>query len=114
VIDACLHRTKESIIVREVCPPDTPDADTAKTKYCVLATENGHTLVAASPITGRTHQLRVHSAHMLGLGIPIVGDTLYGGIPSERLMLHAESVSFKHPVTHKDICIRKEAGSKEI
>jgi 23S rRNA-/tRNA-specific pseudouridylate synthase len=51
---------------------------------------------------------------MLGLGIPIVGDTLYGGIPSERLMLHAESVSFKHPVTHKDICIRKEAGSKKI
>ncbi|MBQ1929208.1 MAG: RNA pseudouridine synthase, partial [Bacteroidales bacterium] len=76
--------------------------------------KNNLTRIRFLPITGRTHQLRVHSAHMLGLGIPIVGDTLYGGIPSERLMLHAESVSFKHPVTHKDICIRKEAGSKKI
>ena len=96
VIDACLHRTKESIIVREVCPPDTPDADTAKTEYHVLAAENGHTLVAASPITGRTHQLRVHFAH---IGHPITGDDLYGKESPliGRHALHAHSLSFMHP-----------------
>lgn len=86
------------------------------TKYEVLERDyaNSLTRVRFVPITGRTHQLRVHSAHILGLGIPIVGDTLYGGIPSARLMLHAESVTFEHPVTHKEICIRKETGSNEF
>lgn len=49
------------------------------------------------PVTGRTHQLRVHSAHRYGLNAPIVGDLLYG-TPAERLMLHAYSVKFRHPV----------------
>ena len=55
-------------------------------------------LVEFTPLTGRTHQLRVHSAHKDGLNAPIVGDNLYG-TPGERLMLHAESVLFRHPVT---------------
>lgn len=96
VIDAPLHRTKESIIVREVCAPDAPDADQALTEYRVLATENGHTLVQAHPITGRTHQLRVHFAHK---GHPITGDDLYG-TPSpdiSRHALHAYRLSFPHP-----------------
>lgn len=50
------------------------------------------------PHTGRTHQLRVHSAHILGLGRPIVGDMLYGGAVSEHLHLHAYKLSLKHPV----------------
>ena len=98
VIDACLHRTEQSIIVREVCSPDTPDAAPAKTEYRVLSRGNEHTLVAASPITGRTHQLRVHFAH---LGYPITGDDLYG-TPSpdiSRHALHAYTLSFPHPVS---------------
>jgi tRNA pseudouridine32 synthase/23S rRNA pseudouridine746 synthase len=51
------------------------------------------------PITGRTHQLRVHSAHTLGLGQPIIGDLLYGGAPAPRLCLHAFSITFTHPAT---------------
>lgn len=58
----------------------------------------GRTFVKFYPITGRTHQLRVHSAHPMGLNAPIVGDLLYGS-PAGRLMLHAFSVSFVHPVT---------------
>ena len=97
-IDACLHRTEKSIILREVCSPDAPDADTALTEYRVLASQNGHTLVQASPITGRTHQLRVHFA---SLGHPITGDDLYG-TPSphiSRHALHARTLTFPHPTT---------------
>lgn len=96
VIDACLHRTQQSIILREVCPPDAPDADEARTEYTVLAVENGHTLVKARPITGRTHQLRVHFA---SVGHPITGDDLYGK-PSphiSRHALHAQTLTFPHP-----------------
>ncbi len=100
VIDACLHRTAESIIVREVCASDTPDAAPARTEYQVLAVQNGHTLVEAHPITGRTHQLRVHFA---SIGHPIMGDDLYG-TPSPliaRHALHASDLYFPHPT--KDI-----------
>ena len=56
------------------------------------------TKVAFYPVTGRTHQLRVHSAHAGGLNTPIIGDELYGS-PDKRLMLHAEYLKFTHPVT---------------
>ena len=52
------------------------------------------------PLTGRTHQLRVHCAHPKGIGIPIKGDTLYG-TPADRLYLHAETLRFRHPVTQE-------------
>lgn len=52
--------------------------------------------IDAMPKTGRTHQIRVHLA---GLGLPILGDTLYGGTPWTRIMLHALSLIFPHPVT---------------
>lgn len=98
LIDACLHRTAESIILREVCSPDTPDADTALTSYRVLAAQNGHTLVEAHPITGRTHQLRVHFA---SIGHPITGDDLYGKPSPDitRHALHAHRLVFFHPTT---------------
>ena len=105
VIDACLHRTEKSIIVREVCPPDAPDADAACTEYTVLQAQNGHTLVEARPITGRTHQLRVHFA---SLGHPITGDDLYG-TPSpliDRHALHAYSLAFPHPATEREMLLR--------
>ncbi len=105
VIDACLHRTAESIIVREVCPPDAPDAATARTEYRVLAVSNGHTLVEARPITGRTHQLRVHFAW---IGHPITGDDLYG-TPSRdipRHALHARTLTFPHPADGRTMSFR--------
>lgn len=61
------------------------------------------------PLTGRTHQLRVHCAHHLGLNAPIVGDTLYGGQPSARLMLHAQSITFTHPVSGRRITVTSPA-----
>jgi tRNA pseudouridine32 synthase/23S rRNA pseudouridine746 synthase len=74
----------------------------ALTKYKVLQTVeySGRPCarVAFYPITGRTHQLRVHAAYSGGLDAPIVGDELYG-TPDRRLMLHAEWLSFVHPVT---------------
>ena len=72
----------------------------ALTKYEVLERKNKQTRIRFYPVTGRTHQLRVHSAHQLGLNTPIVGDDLYGKF-ANRLHLHAEYIEFRHPVTHK-------------
>ena len=66
------------------------------TEYEVIESGAGHSLLHLWPHTGRTHQLRVHLAHPLGLGTPIVGDRLYGH-PGKRLMLHAEELCFTHP-----------------
>lgn len=99
-IDRCLHRTAQSIILREVCSPDAPDAAPSLTEYRVLARGNGHTLVLASPITGRTHQLRVHFA---SIGHPILGDDLYGRESNRipRHALHAYTLTFPHPSTEE-------------
>lgn len=75
--------------------------DTGKhsvSEWEVLEQTAEHTRVEFRPLTGRTHQLRVHAAHPLGLGAPILGDDLYG-TPAERLFLHAASISFTHPLT---------------
>jgi len=59
---------------------------------------NHQTRILFTPLTGRTHQLRVHASHPMGLGCPIVGDRLYGqGKSGDRLFLHASYLSFKHP-----------------
>lgn len=73
---------------------DVEKGKEAVTHYRVLDTVDGHALVALYPKTGRTHQLRVHCAHRLGLGNPIVGDVLYG-TPDSRLMLHAARLAFE-------------------
>ena len=59
------------------------------------------------PLTGRTHQLRVHCAHADGLARPIIGDDLYGH-PAERLMLHAARLSFRHPVDGQTMTFNNE------
>ncbi len=104
---------EEGTIVLPLClnPLDRPrqivDKEHGKpaiTRYRVLARTESQTLVAFYPLTGRTHQLRVHSAHSLGLHCPIKGDELYGS-KADRLYLHAESLEFTHPVSKEKVTI---------
>ena len=74
----------------------------AETNWKIINKENGKTRVYFYPITGRTHQLRMHAAHKNGLNTPIVGDDLYGK-KENRLHLHAEFIAFLHPTTNKEI-----------
>jgi len=76
----------------------------AVTRYRVLEHADGKTRIELEPLTGRTHQLRVHCSHVLGLNCPITGDRLYGTAAS-RLMLHARSITFVHPATGKSMTI---------
>jgi len=80
----------------------------AETLYEVLKYEEERTLIKFTPVTGRTHQLRVHAAHPDGLNAPIVGDTLYGQ-KDERLMLHAARITFVHPVTKEELTLETPA-----
>ena len=106
---------------------DRSQGKEALTEYEVVSVnEDGTTDILFYPHTGRTHQLRVHSAHIMGLGRPILGDLLYGGcqnaypnssegqaapgpaIPeqmAERLHLHASSITFRHPSTSETLTI---------
>ncbi len=87
---------------------DYENGKEAITEYFVLATYNREgrkiTRLSLNPITGRTHQLRVHLAHPKSLGMPIIGDELYGK-PASRLMLHAMELVFKHPIKQTVITI---------
>ncbi len=80
----------------------------AMTRYQVLSRSNNQTRIAFYPLTGRTHQLRVHASHPQGLNTPIIGDELYGK-GAERLYLHAEFLEFRHPVSGEIIRIEKKA-----
>lgn len=75
---------------------------------CAVGESNTHTWIAFYPLTGRTHQLRVHAAHPEGLGCPILGDELYGK-KADRLYLHAEYLEFRHPIYGDILRIQKEA-----
>lgn len=85
----------------EVCAPDSPGAKQAITHMRVMLRLPGRTLVELQPETGRMHQLRLQASLR---GAPIVGDTLYGGIPLEgnnhlpSIALHARSLTFLHPI----------------
>lgn len=88
-----IAREGESIIRRCVVPEG--EGDLALTDYETVGEQNGRVLVRLHPLTGRTHQLRVQLASR---GLPIVGDTLYGGTPAlPRTALHAARLSFPHP-----------------
>ena len=80
----------------------------AVTEYRILNYSDKYIRIAFYPLTGRTHQLRVHAAHHQGLNCPILGDELYGK-KADRLYLHAEYIEFRHPVYGDIICIQKEA-----
>ncbi|MDA3785755.1 MAG: RluA family pseudouridine synthase [Deltaproteobacteria bacterium] len=78
---------------------------TGVTRWHLISAEQGLSRVEFSPLTGRTHQLRLHAAHELGLHCPIVGDPLYGtGKEGEQLMLHATQLTFFHPATGERLC----------
>lgn len=101
VIEAALRRDE---VGREaymrICPPDHPDAETARTRYRTLKATPSAALLEVDPETGRMHQIRVHLA---SIGRPIAGDARYGGAlmvegrPAPRLMLHAAALIFPHP-----------------
>ena len=88
---------------------DHEHGKTAITQYQVLNEQEGNTLIAFYPLTGRSHQLRVHAAHPEGLHCPIRGDELYGQ-KADRLYLHAESLEFVHPVTKEIIFVEKKSN----
>ncbi len=80
-------------------------------KWHKLGVENGKSRIEFQPITGRTHQLRLHSAHKLGLSTPIVGDILYGrGKEGDQMMLHASYLRFHHPTTRENVTFRSPAS----
>lgn len=89
-----IKRSQDSIITREACGPD--EGKTALTEYDVIVCSQYGAVVAANPVTGRTHQLRVHFSK---IGCPIVGDDLYGACASDinRHALHCVYTSFPHP-----------------
>lgn len=92
-----------------------PDGKRSITEYRVVAVDDGRSRVAFYPLTGRTHQLRLHSAHPEGLNAPIVGDDIYGHEQhpdlgdGHRLCLHASRLEFTHPHTQERIVIESEA-----
>lgn len=101
VIDAPIGRTPTSIIERMV----RPDGQSAITRYHVVEyLSNEACLLQLELQTGRTHQIRVHLAH---IGHPLLGDDLYGGSTEliNRQALHAAEISFIHPITHEALTI---------
>ena len=81
------------------------------TTYRVVSTQGGRTLVWLYPHTGRTHQLRVHCAHPLGLATPILGDSLYGrGTAAPRMYLNAAELEITHPVTGRRMQWKSESA----
>ena len=106
-----LESTVRSAIVRAggkyFSRPPHSGADIAETHFQIIGPCKNGTLVQATPVTGKTHQIRVHAATQ---GIPILGDTLYGGTSAERLHLHAGSLSFQHPVTGEESSFQTPAN----
>lgn len=87
---------------------DYESGKAAETHYKIIESAENRSIALLSPLTGRTHQLRVHCAHPDGLGIPIAGDDLYGH-HADRLLLHAEEITFTHPTTGETIHVTCKA-----
>ena len=113
VIDAPIARKPLPSLLREISPQGKPSV----TEYRVIEETGGYSKVALRPITGRTHQLRLHCAHV---GAPILGDPQYGSEASrafseqfglESQMLCAKSVEFTHPVTGEHLKITANADA---
>jgi tRNA pseudouridine32 synthase/23S rRNA pseudouridine746 synthase len=112
VVQGILHKNDGAIHLPFRLDPDHRplqiyDAERGKmgsTIWEKIAVQGTNTRIALTPLTGRTHQLRVHAAHPLGLAAPIVGDSLYGtGRDGDRMFLHATHLGFRHPNTNKPV-----------
>jgi len=102
-VKTALLRLGEKYVSR----PVHAGADIAETHFRPKAGN----LIEAEPFTGRTHQIRVHAAES---GFPILGDTLYGGTPADRVCLHAAEISFAHPTTGEAVTFQTPAGFENV
>jgi len=118
-VKSALVRVGEKYLSR----PPHAGAEIAETRFAVAAvcdprqsalgeksatvTDRRYNVIEASPLTGRTHQIRVHAAES---GFPVLGDTLYGGTPAARVFLHAAEIAFAHPATGEPVTFHAPAN----
>ncbi len=106
-IEGYIKRVDKSIIKRKLCLEREPDSAGSLTYFRTIGTCGGKSLVMVFPITGRTHQIRLHLAY---IGLPICGDTLYGSSSEciERQALHAVSLTFPSPIDGRSVKVMAE------
>ena len=104
-----MEHGKPALTLYNIVEVRAVDANTA-VAYITKKVDKGRTLIHLYPKTGRTHQLRVHCAHPLGLACPILGDPLYGIERADRMYLHAAELTFRHPVTGETMHFLSPSG----
>ena len=104
-----MEHGKPALTLYNIVEVRAVDANTA-VAYATKKVDKGRTLIHLYPKTGRTHQLRVHCAHPLGLACPILGDPLYGTERADRMYLHAAELTFRHPVTGETMHFLSPSG----
>ena len=104
-----MEHGKPALTLYNIVEVRAVDANTA-VAYTTKKVDKGRTLIHLYPKTGRTHQLRVHCAHPLGLACPILGDPLYGTERADRMYLHAAELTFRHPVTGETMHFLSPSG----
>ena len=104
-----MEHGKPALTLYNIVEVRAVDANTA-VAYTTKKVDKGRTLIHLYPKTGRTHQLRVHCAHPLGLACPILGDPLYGIERADRMYLHAAELTFRHPVTGETMHFLSPSG----
>ena len=104
-----MEHGKPALTLYDIVEVRAVDANTA-VAYATKKVDKGRTLIHLYPKTGRTHQLRVHCAHPLGLACPILGDPLYGIERADRMYLHAAELTFRHPVTGETMHFLSPSG----
>ena len=104
-----MEHGKPALTLYNIVEVRAADANTAVV-YTTKKADKSLTLVHLYPKTGRTHQLRVHCAHPLGLACPILGDPLYGTERADRMYLHAAELTFRHPITGEPMHFLSPSG----